>query len=142
MSNKTKHTNWGSYPLVQGDLIDFQDASMFPANAYIPRGNGRSYGDASLGSTMFSMLTHAGEVSLNKEEATVTCKAGTLLAEVLKVIFPEGFFLPLVPGTKYITIGGAIGCDIHGKNHEAPSPTRERPHDAGNRHRPSQKFRC
>ena len=45
------------------------------------------------------------------------CEAGVSLAEILQYFLPRGFFLPVTPGTKFVTVGGAIAADVHGKNH-------------------------
>lgn len=117
MAQRT-YTNWGSFPKVTGEVLDWSSNTLPSAHPITPRGNGRSYGDASLGEHMVSVLPHQGIIAFDEEAATITCKGGTLLADILKVIIPKGFFLPVVPGTKYVSVGGAIACDIHGKNHE------------------------
>ncbi len=81
----------------------------------IARGLGRSYGDASLGKNMLSTLKNSGIIDLNND--ILKAKAGTSLKEILEYIVPKGYFLPVTPGTKYVTLGGAIAADVHGKNH-------------------------
>jgi len=56
-------------------------------------------------------------IGFDKERGVVRCEAGTTLAQILQLVLPAGWFLPVTPGTKYITVGGAIGNDVHGKNH-------------------------
>lgn len=114
--------NWGLYPEIGGDV--FQPASYEEVQQIIKfqtgtiaRGNGRSYGDSSLSSKMISMLALNQIILLDTEVETITCQAGVILDDILKFVVPKGFFLPVTPGTKFITVGGAIASDIHGKNH-------------------------
>ena len=84
----------------------------------LARGLGRSYGDsAQLEKGTILKLTEFKKIKLNKERSELTVGAGVSFEEILKYIVPLGFFLPVVPGTKFITLGGAIASDVHGKNH-------------------------
>ena len=84
----------------------------------LARGLGRSYGDsAQLEKGTILKLTEFKQIKLNKERSELTVGAGVSFDEILKYIVPLGFFLPVVPGTKFITLGGAIASDVHGKNH-------------------------
>ena len=84
----------------------------------LARGLGRSYGDAaqSGGATVLD-LKGLGSIELDAAAATVTAGAGASLDDILKQIVPAGFFVPVTPGTRMITVGGAIAADVHGKNH-------------------------
>lgn len=84
---------------------------------FIARGNGRCYGDASLAPNLLSSLQLDYVHAFDQEEGIFECESGVLLSEVLDIIVPRGWFLPVTPGTKFITVGGAIASDIHGKNH-------------------------
>jgi decaprenylphospho-beta-D-ribofuranose 2-oxidase len=83
------------------------------------RGLGRSYGDAAqnAGGTVLTLEGSAEEAVLDRSAATLTASAGVSLHDLLKVIVPQGFFVPVTPGTRFVTVGGAVASDIHGKNH-------------------------
>lgn len=83
----------------------------------IARGNGRCYGDASLADTTISTLKFDKVLSFDKEKGIVDCQSGVMLDMILEFIVPAGWFLPVTPGTKFITVGGAVASDVHGKNH-------------------------
>jgi len=84
----------------------------------LARGLGRSYGDAaqSGGASVFDM-THLHSFDLDLSAGTVTADAGASVDELLRSIVPAGFFVPVTAGTRFVTVGGAIAADIHGKNH-------------------------
>lgn len=114
--------NWGNFPVVEADQASFALESELPGllaggQRYIPRGLGRSYGDASL--APFIVSTNRYNKMLRFDEATgeLTCQAGVSLDDILQVFVPRGWFPYVTPGTKYVTVGGAIAADVHGKNH-------------------------
>ncbi len=99
--------------------LQIQDLiSNIESRSLITRGLGRSYGDAAQLKDSFALdLKAFKEINLDIASQTVTVGAGVSFAELLKEIIPAGFFLPVSPGTKNVTVGGAIACDVHGKNH-------------------------
>ena len=98
------------------ELINFIKNSN--SGSILARGVGRSYGDAAqLDGQNIINLENFKTIKLNTSNSTLTVGGGVTLREIIKEIVPLGFFLPVVPGTSNITIGGAVASDIHGKNH-------------------------
>lgn len=119
---KKEIANWGNYPAMETDehLFSYDDQLqeiIRTSQPFIPRGNGRCYGDASLGHATINTLKYDKILSFDTKEGILECQCGLLLDQLLTVIVPKGWFLPVTPGTKFITIGGAVGSDVHGKNH-------------------------
>ncbi|MFM9104102.1 MAG: FAD-dependent oxidoreductase, partial [Cyanobium sp.] len=89
-----------------------------PPRSLIARGLGRSYGDAAqLRDGTVIELPAFDCIDLDAASGTLTAGAGVSLDQILRVIVPAGFFLPVTPGTRNVTVGGAIAADVHGKNH-------------------------
>jgi len=86
---------------------------------YISRGLGRSYGDAALnrGAGVISHLRLNRFLSFDPAAGVLECEAGASFDEILAFALPRGFMLPVTPGTRFVTVGGAIAADVHGKNH-------------------------
>ena len=95
------------------------DGNGFSNTKYLANGLGRSYGDVGLNEdgTLINTGSLNKIISFDKELGILNCQAGLSFEEILNTIVPEGWFLPVVPGTRNITIGGALANDIHGKNH-------------------------
>jgi decaprenylphospho-beta-D-ribofuranose 2-oxidase len=113
-------SNWNNYPVVEAKEISFdyaKDLTSKLAQSSIPHGNGRCYGDASLSDDVINTLRYDKILALDELHGTITCQSGILLSDLLQVIVPRGWFLPVTPGTKFITVGGAVASDVHGKNH-------------------------
>ncbi|GHH12976.1 FAD-binding oxidoreductase [Streptomyces lanatus] len=85
----------------------------------IPRGLGRAYGDAAqnAGGTVLDMTGLDRVHAIDADNGIVLCDAGVSLHRLIEVLLPLGWFVPVTPGTRQVTVGGAIGADIHGKNH-------------------------
>lgn len=87
--------------------------------AGLPFGNGRSYGDVGLNSGGILWATRGMDrfIAFDAEHGVVECEAGVLLKDIIGLVLPFGWFLPVVPGTQFVTVGGAIANDVHGKSH-------------------------
>ena len=117
--------SWGRYPKYQAHVVPMHWQQEFPANitglhnGVLPVGMGRSYGDSCLLENGNLVVTTAMDrlISFDSVSGILTAEAGMTLAQILDFAVPRGFFLPVTPGTKYVTLGGAIANDIHGKNH-------------------------
>ena len=112
-----KHANVKIFkPSDLKELINFIKSSQ--QKSILARGLGRSYGDASLldGKTIIKMDKFK-KICLNTKDSTITVGAGVSIREILSEVVHKGFFLPVIPGTSNVTVGGAIAADVHGKNH-------------------------
>lgn len=114
--------SWGNYPRIDGNSYRAKSEQtvrklLEASKEYISYGNGRSYGDSALAEHMIHVLPQNYMLDFDETTGVLHLQAGVLLSEILDVFAPRGWFLMITPGTKYITIGGAIASDIHGKNH-------------------------
>ncbi|MGC2162387.1 MAG: FAD-binding oxidoreductase [Silvibacterium sp.] len=122
--------SWGRYPKLDASLVPLNWTCDFPlrpppATRMLPVGAGRSYGDVCLLGHGTLLRTRGPGLSggmdrlldFDPAAGILCCEAGTTLGEILDFAVPRGFFLPVSPGTKFVTVGGAIANDIHGKNH-------------------------
>lgn len=85
----------------------------------LAHGQGRSYGDVALNDAGILLMTDAMNrfIAFDREQGILRCEAGVTFAEILNLIVPHGWFLPVTPGTKFVSVGGAVANDVHGKNH-------------------------
>ena len=116
---------WGRFPRADCRLIEARSAgnavhAIQDSTALIARGNGRSYGDCALNPrATLSLLRSNRMLWFESAAARLTCEAGVLLADILEAFVPRGWFPPVTPGTKFVTLGGMIAADVHGKNHHS-----------------------
>jgi FAD/FMN-containing dehydrogenase len=114
--------SWGLYPKSDNRQFKFdnkdrlRDIIKYRDNL-IAYGNGRSYGDSALGKNIIYTKPYDYFIDFNKDNGLLHIKSGALLKDILDTFVPKGWFLQVTPGTKLITVGGAIASDVHGKNH-------------------------
>lgn len=121
----TQYKSWGGYPSIemQGKALQqtdrFSDIPVPEGQSFLPYGNGRSYGDVCLSSKghLVSSDNLSHFIQFDVHTGVLRCEAGVTLRDILAMAVPQGWFLASTPGTKFVTIAGAIANDVHGKNH-------------------------
>ena len=105
------HPSWNDQ--VPGILVDAVPGSL------LPHGLGRSYGDSCLndGRELIDCTRLNRILQFDESTGIARCEGGVTLSEIIDVFLPKGWFLPVTPGTRFVTVGGAIANDVHGKNH-------------------------
>ncbi|MEE2924065.1 MAG: FAD-binding oxidoreductase [bacterium] len=115
--------NWGQFPVRMGKSYQFSSEYELDKlwiqlkNSFIARGMGRCYGDGSLASQVLSTVNYSHLLDLDEEHGVLVAESGITLNQLLETLIPRGWFLPVTPGTSYVTLGGAVAADVHGKNH-------------------------
>lgn len=124
-ASKNTPQSWGRYPSIKPEKVvpifwrnEIPDLSAYEQSV-LPYAYGRSYGDSCLNEDGISLDVSrlSRFISFDTQRGILRCEAGLSLAEILDVIVPRGWFIPVSPGTKFVSVGGAIANDIHGKNH-------------------------
>ena len=119
--HKAQISGWGNFPVA--NCIVSRPERMRSIESIqkpmIARGLGKSYGDASLNTDRSVVLMERLNrfVDFDPRTGVLCAEAGCTLAEILQVFVPRGWFLPVTPGTKFVTLGGCLAADVHGKNH-------------------------
>lgn len=114
---------WGRYPVQtchvycprsESEILQLLKRDL----PLIARGNGRAYGDSALNGEATLQMRHFNRLlGFNPHTGQLIAEAGVLLAEILEIFVPRGWFPLITPGTKFVTVGGMIAADVHGKNH-------------------------
>ena len=117
-------SGWGRFPVfavnettpsTRSELISLLKEQN---TKYIARGNGRSYGDSSINQSLTITMTKLNRfIDWNEDSGELVAESGVLMSDVIKTFLPLGWFPYVTPGTKFVTLGGAIASDVHGKNH-------------------------
>ena len=113
---------WGRFPVRPGRVARPERLAL-PADEslVLPRGLGRAYGDAAVPAREATLVLETGRadriLDWDPVSGRLTAEAGLSLAEVLRLFVPRGWFPPVTPGTKFVTLGGCVATDVHGKNH-------------------------
>ncbi len=117
-----KLQSWGNYPLIDHKTTLLSDEAslgefMKSDARFIAYGNGRSYGDSALAEHLLYTKGYDYFLDFDEDSGVLECTSGVTLEQILDLVVPKGWFLAITPGTKLITVGGAIASDVHGKNH-------------------------
>ncbi len=111
---------WGRIPAPGKEQMS-ENLELASKHAALSRGLGRSYGDSSLPAAPTDKVINTSLanriLAFDPDTGVMRCEAGVSLADVIRVYMPRGFFPPVTPGTKFVTIGGMVASDVHGKNH-------------------------
>ena len=115
-------SGWGRYPQSRAQVYRPQSladckAPLFANQTFIARGMGRSYGDSASAATVLHTQHLDHFVSFDAQSGLLSAEAGVSLREIIALTVPRGWFLPVTPGTSFVSLGGAIASDVHGKNH-------------------------
>ncbi|MCP4494040.1 MAG: FAD-binding oxidoreductase [Gammaproteobacteria bacterium] len=115
-------TGWGNYPQIDSETIHLDQLQSLQdwidsRDGIIAFGNGRSYGDSALSRHVVRCKPHNNFIGFDETSGVLRVQAGVMLSEILEVFVKRGWFLMVTPGTRLITVGGAIASDVHGKNH-------------------------
>lgn len=116
-------SGWARFPRVEARVVGMRDAGdavrvVRAERTLIARGAGRAYGDAALNpACTLSTLRCDRVLAFDPSTGRITAEAGLMLSELTGFAVPLGFFPPVTPGTRFVTVGGMIASDVHGKNH-------------------------
>src|SRR5579863_4693078 len=122
-------SGWGRYPLSESDIYrpdriaELQAVVSGNSSSLIARGLGRAYGDAALNdqNRVVDLTRLNRMLAFDATTGLLRCEAGVTIAELIDVFLPRGFFPPVTPGTRFVTLGGSVAADVHGKNHHRDS---------------------
>ncbi|GBD27211.1 Decaprenylphosphoryl-beta-D-ribose oxidase [bacterium HR30] len=116
-------TGWGRFPAREARLCANEDLPLVTPHATLSRGLGRSYGDAALpakaGDALASTVLADRLLCFDPETGVLRAEAGCPLWRIIELFLPRGWFPPVTPGTKYVTLGGMVAADVHGKMHHS-----------------------
>ncbi|WP_234682490.1 FAD-binding oxidoreductase [Bradyrhizobium monzae] len=116
-------SGWGRFPVVDSEVLrprsfEAVGAAVAQVTGSVARGNGRAYGDAAIGVSRTIAMTGFDRVrSFDRATGRIRLEAGVLLSDLIDTFGPRGFLPFVVPGTRFVSVGGAIAADVHGKNH-------------------------
>ena len=112
---------WGRSPVVPGCEVRSEDLPRITMGRPLTRGLGRSYGDSSLPAAgdreVASTILADRILSFDPESGMLRAEAGLPLRDLYRLLLPRGWFVPVTPGTQFVTVGGMVAADVHGGNH-------------------------
>lgn len=118
-----KLSGWGRYPVLEARVhrprsVDALRQLVLAEPSLIARGNGRAYGDSAINTAATIETRHFNRmIAFEPDSGQLTAEAGVLLGDIIAAFLPRGWFPMVTPGTKFVTLGGAVAADVHGKNH-------------------------
>ncbi|MGY3236984.1 MULTISPECIES: FAD-binding oxidoreductase [unclassified Bradyrhizobium] len=117
----TTVSGWGRFPVVDTEVLrprSFEAVADAVVAGSVARGNGRAYGDAAIGTVRTIGMTGFDRIRwFDPATGRIRLEAGVLLSDLIDTFGPRGFLPFVVPGTRFVSVGGAIAADVHGKNH-------------------------
>lgn len=121
MSSDHLISGWGRFPKREAQILNprtqTEIAQCISSSSLIPRGMGRSYGDSANASTVLESSLRDHFIAFDANLGVIECEAGVSINQLLSLIVPQAWFIPVTPGSSFVSIGGAIASDVHGKNH-------------------------
>jgi FAD/FMN-containing dehydrogenase len=118
-----KLAGWGRYPVLEARAhrprsVEALQQLVVSEPSLIARGNGRAYGDSAINTSATVEMRHINRmIAFDPTSGQLVAEAGVLLGDIIAAFLPRGWFPMVTPGTKFVTLGGAIAADVHGKNH-------------------------
>lgn len=118
-----KLSGWGRYPVLEARThrprsVEALRQLVVSEPHLIARGNGRAYGDSAINPAASVRMEHFNRMlAFDPTSGQLVAEAGVLLGDIIAAFLPRGWFPMVTPGTKFVTLGGAIAADVHGKNH-------------------------
>lgn len=115
-------SGWGRYPVLNTNVATPRDIEeirqLLKNDSGIARGNGRAYGDSAVSNVNTIHMKHFNKmISFDPKNGILVAEAGVLLSDVIQAFLSRGWFPYVTPGTKFVTLGGMVAADVHGKNH-------------------------
>ena len=110
-------SGWGRFPFVETRCVHYQGPSDVQSDELVARGLGRGYGDCALSDSQILMMELNQIHQFDRQSGVIVADAGASLDQLLRYILPLGWFFPVTPGTRFVSLGGMIAADVHGKNH-------------------------
>ncbi|MFY9237953.1 MAG: FAD-binding oxidoreductase [Roseovarius sp.] len=118
-----KLSGWGRYPVLEARVhrprtMEALQQLVASEPSLIARGNGRAYGDSAINTCATVETRHLNRmIAFDPASGQLISEAGVLLGDIIAAFTARGWFPMVTPGTKFVTLGGAIAADVHGKNH-------------------------
>ncbi len=118
-----KLSGWGRYPVLEARVhaprsVEALRQLVVSEPNVIARGNGRAYGDSAINTSATIKTRHLNRmIAFDSASGQLVAEVGVLIGDIIAAFLPRGWFPMVTPGTKFVTLGGAIAADVHGKNH-------------------------